>query len=655
MSNASERKPESDITNPALTQRVLAALLFLILFASIQTYAQTDVEAKGATPIARAKYLFEIGDFKNAILEYTPLLADKPEDEFLNWRVGLCHLNQNIDKSRAIPYLRKIIKTKDSFNDEILYDLALAYMYNEQIDSALLYFNKYKLKITKPERIVDVTRQIEFCTNAKKFIEKPLKVSFQNLGDDINSDAPDMHPFTPMDESFLVFSTKRDKGVAGRNLDFDGYKPPDIFWSKMKYGEFSKAKGVGMTINTEFIEEFVGMSAFGDHIFYMIDNLEGFDDIWMSEFSGRRWEKGKTLGEYINTEEAEMAATCTPDGQTLFIARLPVMEPGFGGLDIYMAKMLPGGVWSIPVNLGPTINTQYDEMYPVISHDGKTLYFASQGHKSMGGYDVYKSEWNEQFQRWERPENLGYPLNTTMDDYTFCPTDNPRHAYVAQVRKGGFGDLDIYRVIFEEEEIQRSAVVIDLEVIMGPEKEVLTFYEWKNTEDGNVKWFTDEYQPTDQANYEFVETKKVELQDGEKFEIVIIGSWNGGEVAKYTPENFPKGEGTFNWLDTRVKKVKVPGKGFEPTVSSIKGLDNLEITAMATDAAGEVVGTYLPNYNTGKLVMVFEPGQSYEITIEAPGFQPIKEKLNIFGLGDYQKIINKKWSLIEQGLEVPNN
>ena len=72
---------------------------------------------------------------------------------------------------------------------------------------------------------------------------------------------------------------------------------------------------------------------------------------------------------------------------------------------------------------------------------------------------------------------------------------------------------------------------------------------------------------------------------------------------------------------------------------------------MATDASGEVIGTYLPSYNSGKMVMVFEPGQAYDITIEAPGFKPIKEKLNVFGLGDYQKIIMKKWKLVEEGLE----
>jgi hypothetical protein len=640
-----------------MLNRIKTVLVVLVALSGTisNAHAQADIEVKGATPMARAKNLFDIGDYKNALLEYTPLLAENPEDIFLNWRVGLCHLEQNIDKSRAIKYLRKIVLEKEGFEEDVLYDLGLAYMYNEQIDSALLYFNQYKMKVTKPERIVDVTRQIEFCTNAKKFMEKPLNVTFENLGDDVNSEAPDMHPFTPLDESFLVFTTKRDKGVAGQNLDFDGYKPPDIFWCKLRYGEFRKAKNVGRTINSEFVEDFVGMSAFGDHIFYMIDNMDGFDDIWMSEFTGRRWEKGKTLGESINTEEAEMAATCTPDGQTLFIARLPITEPGFGGLDIYTSKKLPGGEWSIPVNLGPTINTQYDEMFPVISHDGKTLYFASQGHRSMGGYDVYKSEWDEQYQRWERPVNLGYPLNTTMDDFTYCPTENPRHAYVAQLRKGGFGDLDIYRVIFEEEEKQQSVIVMDLEFMKGPEKEYLTFYEWKNVEDGNVKWFTDEYQPFDRTDYEFVEKKVEEVKNGEKFDITIIGSWNGAEVSKYTPENFPKGEGEFVWYDTRVKKEKVPAKEFEPVAESAKDHRELEITGTVNDASGNMVGTYLPNYNSGKMVAVVTPGQIYEIIVEAPGYKTFKQKVNAMSLGDYQKIINRKVTLVEEGLEVPDN
>ncbi|MBL4586863.1 MAG: PD40 domain-containing protein, partial [Flavobacteriales bacterium] len=545
--------------------------------------AQQEVVTKGATPLARAKNLFDIGDYKNAFPEYIKLLSEDPESVFLNWRVGLCHLHQNINKARAIPYLRRVTE-KSKFDDEVLYDMGLAYMYNEQIDSALYFFNLYRSKATKPERIIDVIRQIEFSENARKFMSNPLNVTFENLGPKVNSPGPDMHPFVPLDESFLVFSTKREKGVAGQNLDYDGYKPPDVFWSKLKKGNFSKVKGVGMTINTEFVEELVGMSAYGEHVFYMIDNMEGYEDIWMTEFTGRRWEKGKTLGESVNTEEPEMAATCTPDAQTLFIARLPIAEPGFGGLDIYMSKRLPGGNWSLPVNLGPTINTQYDEMFPIISADGKTLHFASQGHKSMGGYDVYKSEWNEQFSRWERPVNLGYPINTTMDNFTYCPTDNPRHAYTAQLRKNGFGDLDLYRIIFNDEEQQMTAIVMELEILMGEEKETITIHEWKDLDhDGVIKWFSDEYQPKGNPRFEFSETKEVTIKNGEAFDVIIIGSVDGGDVQKFTPKNFPKDNPSFIWRDTRVKKIKIPMKKVEPTVSSIKGLDNLDISITVTD------------------------------------------------------------------------
>jgi hypothetical protein len=630
-------------------------VLFIAIMAlSTNVYSQETIIAKGATPQARAKYLFEIGDYKNAFIEYVKLLAQDPEDDFMNWRVGLCHLYQNIDKSRSIPYLLKVIK-KDRFEDEVLYDIGVAYMYNEQIDSALLFLNRFKVKVTKPERMIDVTRQIEFCENARKFMKDPVNVSFVNLGTQINSEGPDMHPFTPMDESFMVFSTKRDKGVAGQNIDFDGNKPADVFWAKPRNGEFHKAKGIGMTINTEFIEEFTGMSAFGEHVFYMIDNMEGFDDIWVTEFTGRRWEKGKTLGESVNTEEAELAATCTPDAQTLFIARMPLEQPGFGGLDVFMSKRMPGGEWSIPVNLGPTINTQYDEMYPVISHDGKTLYFASQGHKSMGGYDVYKSEWSDQFNRWERPVNLGYPINNTMDNFTYCPTDNPRHAYTAQLRPGGLGDLDIYRVIYNDEEEKFTAVVVDLEVMMGPEKPTITIHEWKDLDaGGELKWFSDEYQPVDDPRFEFGETKVLDIQNGEEFAITIIGSVGGGEVQKFTPKNFPKGDSSFVWIDTRVKKTKVTPVKIEPTVTSIKGLTKMDIKATVTDGAGKKIGTHLPNYNTGRLTFTFLPGQVYEITVDAPGFQRIVQKISVDGLGDFVPLIQKKFILAQNGLELPS-
>ncbi|MFT5901065.1 MAG: hypothetical protein ACI9LA_000261, partial [Bacteroidia bacterium] len=121
-----------------------------------------------------------------------------------------------------------------------------------------------------------------------------------------------------------------------------------------------------------------------------------------------------------------------------------------------------------------------------------------------------------------------------------------------------------------------------------------------------------------------------------------------------TPKNFPKGDSSFVWIDTRVKKTKVTPVKIEPTVTSIKGLTKMDIKATVTDGAGKKIGTHLPNYNTGRLTFTFLPGQVYEITVDAPGFQRIVQKISVDGLGDFVPLIQKKFILAQNGLELPS-
>lgn len=638
-----------------MSRSIVVILLGLMVTPSIlfaQKPGQPPVDIKGITPLAKAKNLFDIGDYRNALVEYTNLLSASPEDEFLNYRVGLCHLRQNIQKSWSIPYLRKVVNMA-KFDNEALYDMGLAYMYNDQIDSALLFFNKYVLVVVDPVKKVNVTRQLEFCGNAKKFMKEPVNVTFENLGKDINSNGPDLNPMVPLDQSYLLYTTKRDKGVMGNNLDFDGYKPPDIFMAPAKNGKFGAGKSVSPLINTEWVEELAGISAYGEHMFLMVDNVESSEDVWVSNYTGRAFTKPVSLGGYLVTEELVQAASCTPDGERLFFAMRPIYGEGFGELDIFMARRLPDGNWGTMENLGPTINTQYNESYPLISHDGKTLYFCSQGHRSMGGYDIFKSSWNEKDNRWDRPENLGYPINNTMDNMVFCPTDDPRVGYTSQLRTGGFGDMDIYRVIFGDATQRMSTVVVDLQTMTGPEKDMLKVHEWK-TADGQVKWFplSIGYQPEGKEGWSFVATKDIEIKDGEAYEFTFIGSANGGEVGKYDEKSFPKG-GSFNLIDARFKKLKVALKGAKPTVADVKGRKELGITATVTDQNGNKVGEYRPNYRTGRFVAVLAPGQVYEFTVKAEGYQPVKEKVHVMDLSDFKALIPRMFMLVQNGLEKP--
>jgi hypothetical protein len=119
---------------------------------------------------------------------------------------------------------------------------------------------------------------------------------------------------------------------------------------------------------------------------------------------------------------------------------------------------LPNKEWGVPVNLGATINTNYDECFPFISEDGETLYFASKGHTGMGGFDIFKSIWDSIAQQWQKPINIGYPVNTTDDDLMFSLVGKGRDGYLSAARKEGLGDLDIYKVVFTEVEQPLTAI-----------------------------------------------------------------------------------------------------------------------------------------------------------------------------------------------------
>jgi hypothetical protein len=155
----------------------------------------------------------------------------------------------------------------------------------------------------------------------------------------------------------------------------------------------------------------------------------------------------KKLNENVNGF-FETAGSITKDGNIIFFAS---QRPGGEGeTDIYMARKLPNGNWAQAQNLGNKVNSRYKEDFPEIAPDGKTLYFSSQGHAGMGDFDLFKTVWDEPTNTWSEPKNLGYPVNSVGDDRSISFTENNRIAYISAVREGGFGDLDLYRIKFND-------------------------------------------------------------------------------------------------------------------------------------------------------------------------------------------------------------
>jgi outer membrane protein OmpA-like peptidoglycan-associated protein len=169
-------------------------------------------------------------------------------------------------------------------------------------------------------------------------------------------------------------------------------------------------------------------------------------DLFESVLTGNEWSKPESLGKNINSKYHEPSACYSPDGNTIYF--VSDMPGGQGQHDIYVSKKDDKGRWGEAVNLGKTLNTVFNEEGVFMHPDGKTLYFSSEGHKSMGGFDIFKTVLDPATNTWSAPENVGYPVNTADDDVFFVLSANGRHGYYMSLSADGFGRRDLYMITF---------------------------------------------------------------------------------------------------------------------------------------------------------------------------------------------------------------
>jgi hypothetical protein len=433
--------------------RFAVVLLIVILGMQIPAFAQ---KRKGDVDPREADQKFDNGNYEEALDDYLALLEKEPRSEKYNYNVAVCYLNTNINKTKAIPYL-EIVTRMPKHDPNGMYLLGRAYHYAYRFDDAIKAYNKFKeVGRGSSSNLKDVDRQIQYCYNAKELVKYPVNVTFENLGKNVNSQYPDYYPYIPADESFLVFNSKRPEGSMRA---IDGAYTSNIYISKVVSSNFQKAKSIGAPVNTsDGDEEVIGLTSDGKTMLIYYDNLKGYGDIYSVDGDkNHNFKKPVILDDNINSAGAtEIAASISPDGNTLYFAS--DRSGGLGGTDIYVSNKLPTGKWGPPRNLGPSVNTAQDEDFPNISADGKTLYFSSKGHTSMGGYDIFKADFDEATNSWANIKNIGYPLNTTEDDMNLRLSQTGRYGYMAAVREGGFGDLDIYRVTFDDIEPSYSVI-----------------------------------------------------------------------------------------------------------------------------------------------------------------------------------------------------
>lgn len=410
-----------------------------------------------------AEAYLETENFKNAIRFYHQFLMQMPDDPELNFKLGFSLLNTPDGKEESIQYFEKaskIYRKKEGKKSvkyiESRFYLARAYRSAYQFDKALGMFEKL-LKNIKNRRIrKEIEKEIQLCKNGIRLTQNSVNVELENLGPTINSKFSDHSPVISADESIIIFTSRRPNESGGQP-DMDGQYDEDIFISeKNEKNEWTKPESISSNINTPDHEASIGLSVDGQKLFIYKPEDEG--SIYLSELQGLKWGKPQKAGSNINTRYRETHASLSADGRFLYFTS--DRPGGLGGMDIYISEIQEDGTWGPARNPGDAINTELDEESPYIHPDGKTLYFSSEGHLNLGGFDVFKAEKN-QFGTFSKAENLGYPINTVQDDVFYLPTADGKRAYYASKRKGSMGDNDIFTVT------DKSAEGSDISVMVG--------------------------------------------------------------------------------------------------------------------------------------------------------------------------------------------
>ncbi len=426
---------------------IVLFLIVSVLFAKGQKDVYTVV-------FNSAKAAFETQNFQKALPLFLILDSIKPGNANISYHIGHCYLNTPNDKSKAITYLENAtMNIAEKYVNNVkqegaptaaLFYLGKAYLINYDLDKSIAVTEKYRNRLNEnasPEELVNASSQIEMCRVAKEMIKKPILIKVENLGPNINTIYPEYAPAIDPLENTLVFTSRRNTTTGGQ-IEENGYYFEDIYISeKDKTGKWSEAKPIDQAINTDDHEATISISSDKKQLFiYKGDHGQG--NIYVCYFINGVWSKPKKLPSPINTSAWETHASLSPDGNTIYFTSN--RKGGFGGMDIYKCEKKSDASWGPAVNLGAGVNTPFDEDGPFLLPDGKTLFFCSNGHQTMGGYDIFYSKCNNEGV-WLRPTNMGYPLNTTDDDLFYSPIDS-LNGYFASVRNDGYGNLDIYKV-----------------------------------------------------------------------------------------------------------------------------------------------------------------------------------------------------------------
>lgn len=431
--------------------------IFLSLLCTLVFAQEEQLDSRSFDEIFQeAIHMLDAENYSGAYKDFSYLIEQDTANANLKFQAGICCLSIPKYKNLSIEYLAKAAENislnsePDSPEEvfapvEALYWLGSAYHKNFRFNEAISVLNKLIEEYVSnddDEFMKIIHKLINECETAKLMVMDPVDMEVSYLGDSVNTEYSEHSPVVSADESILIFTSKRAESTGGLMTE-DGQYFEDIYISEKIDNKWSSPKQISPEVNSAGHEASIGLSADGQQLLiYKDDNGDG--NIYISKLDGDRWTTPKSLGKTVNTKYQEKHASFSADGKAIYFSS--DRKDGFGGFDIYVVKKLPNGEWSEAQNLGKDINTEYNEEGPFMHPDGVTLFFSSQGHSTMGGYDIFFSTRIENETSWEEPTNIGFPINSPEDDVFYLPTVDGKRAYYSTCQAEGAGSYDLYMI-----------------------------------------------------------------------------------------------------------------------------------------------------------------------------------------------------------------
>lgn len=416
---------------------IVSFLTFFIACKSSEVTVKSEVPKKAKAMFSQAYEAYSLGEYSEAEILYKKLIKKYP-----NFTDAYDALGTNYRAMKKPDLAISTYRTLINLSPQHFYglqELGELYAEKENMDSAAYYYKAF-LKFyggSKSEESDEVRRHLLNVEFAKAAIANPIDIIPINLGEDVNSVQEEYSPMLTIDEKTLYYTLRDGRLHPARQNE-------DIVFSKQKSNNWLPRQNIGSPINTVENEGAFSVSSDGNYIFYTACSKPGGlgqCDIWLTMNKNGSWTTPGNLGKPINSKYWESQPSIASNGQQLyFVSDRP---EGYGGTDIWVSNFGSNG-WEEPINLGREINTAKDEQFPFIHSDGTTLYFSSEGHIGMGKSDLYVTHLKPD-NSWEKPKNLGYPINTIGDDWNLIVSRDGETAFYSTNRmKGGFGGMDLY-------------------------------------------------------------------------------------------------------------------------------------------------------------------------------------------------------------------